>query len=100
MGFLVGSALLAILMSFGAAKLSVNRWPDLSAKRHVLVAASAFPLLALLAFALMVFITLAGPQPQEPGGTTGMVVFAMVFFLVYALVVGLPSAWIAVRMLR
>ena len=33
-----------------------------------------------------------------------MVVFAMVFFLVYALgvalVIGLPSAWIAVRMLR
>ena len=91
-------------MSFGAAKFSLGRWPDLSAGRQVLVAASAFPLLALIAFAVMLVITLAGPQPQEPGGTTGMVVFAMVFFLVYALgvalVIGLPSAWIAVRMLR
>jgi hypothetical protein len=103
-GFLVGSALLAVLVSFGAAKLSLGRWPEWSAGRHVLVAASAFPLLALIAFAVMVIVTLAGPQPQEPGGTTGMVVFAMTFFLVYALgvalLVGVPSAWIAVRMLR
>ncbi|EQB10929.1 hypothetical protein [Sphingobium lactosutens] len=104
MGFLVGSALLAILMSFGAAKFTLGRWPEWSASRHMLVAASAFPLLALVAFAVMVVVTLAGPQPQEPGGTTGMVVFAMVFFLVYALgvalIVGLPSAWVAVRVLR
>ncbi|MFZ2995286.1 hypothetical protein [Sphingobium sp.] len=104
MEYLIGSALLAVLLTVGVCRYGARRWPGMSGRRHVLVSASAFPMLAVLAFVVAVVVTLAQASPQEPGGSVGMVIFAMVFFLFYALcigvLVGIPTAIIMRRVLR
>jgi hypothetical protein len=104
MEFLIGSAVLAIVLTIGTARYSGRRWPGMSGRRHVLLSASAFPLLAILIFAFIVGVTLMQAPPDAHGGTVGMTIFAMVFFLFYALcvgaVVGIPTAIIARRTMR
>lgn len=104
MEFLIGSALLAIILTAGVAQYSGRRWPGMTGRRHVIVSASAFPLLAIIIFIAVVAMTLAQTPPNEPGGTVGMTIFAMVFFLFYALcvgvLVGIPTALIACRTMR
>lgn len=104
-GFLIGSALVALFVTLAAARLVVSRWPELGFGSQVFRAALAFPVLAAAAFAIAVAVTLAQPRPaSRPDLDPGMPVFALVFFLLYALVVGgvvgLPTAWVAVRSFR
>ena len=104
MEYLIGSALLATILTIGVGRYSARRWPGMSGRRHVLVSASAFPMLAVLIFVGAVVVTLAQASPQESGGSVGMVIFAMVFFLFYALcvgvLVGVPTAIIIRRAMR
>jgi branched-subunit amino acid permease len=104
MWFVLGSVVLAGLVTVLTAKRVVRRSPGASPGRQVMLASLGFPALAVVVFAAAVAVTLLGPQADEPGGSTGMVVFAMVFFLVYALVigaaVGIPTAIVAVRSFR
>ncbi|RYY46715.1 MAG: hypothetical protein EOP59_02370 [Sphingomonadales bacterium] len=104
-GFLLATALLAILVTAWAARRAVARRPQASKSAQVFRALLPFPGLALVLFALATAWTLYG-EPARPGetGGAGMVVFALVFFLLYALVigaiVGLPTAILAIRGVR
>ena len=105
MEFLLGSALLAAVVTAGTAWMLVRRRPFGSARSQRAIAALSFPALSVLIFMAATGVTLFnGRNVHEPGGTTGMVVFALVFFLVYALVVGavvgVPVAILMVRWLR
>jgi hypothetical protein len=104
MGFLIGTVVAALLVTLAAAKLIAVRRPGMSYGMHVILAAMSFPVLAILLFVIATVFTLAQPTLPEPGGAAGMVVFAFVFFLFYAVaiggVIGLPTAFIAVRSLR
>lgn len=63
--------------------------------RQLLLALCALPVITLLLFAAIVGLTLTTSGDGQ-GDTVGMAIFAMTFFLVYALfvgfVVGLPVA--------
>lgn len=102
--FVIGTIVVAALVTVLAAWWLVRRSPGTTAARQVMLASLSFPAVAVLLFAIATAHTLLGSQVQEPGGTVGMVVFALVFFLVYALVigvvVGIPTALVAVRALR
>ena len=102
--FLAGSALTALLVTVGAAKLLVQRWPATGAFKQVVLAALSFPALTVLLAALATIVVLAQPRLPEPGGTTGMAVFAMLFiaFIACAIgaIVGVPTAIVAVRAFR
>ncbi|PSJ38520.1 hypothetical protein [Allosphingosinicella deserti] len=103
--FFIGSAIAAFLVTTLAARTIVLRWPGVSLSTQVIWSALSFPILALALFALATVWTLVqSRQLTEPGGSTGMVVFAMVFFLLYAAVigavVGIPTAIAMVRMFR
>ncbi|MES2987835.1 MAG: hypothetical protein V4808_08005 [Pseudomonadota bacterium] len=98
-------ALFAIVVTVFAAKRGVRRRPHASSGAQVMRALFAFPGLALLLFALAVVWTLYGANdPSGDRNAAGMVVFAMVFFLLYALVIGgiasVPAAILAVRSAR
>ena len=103
--FFIGSAIAAFLVTTLAARTIVLRWPGASLSSQVIGSALSFPVLALALFAVATVWTLIqGRQLTEPGGSTGMVVFALVFFLLYAVVVGaivgIPTAIAMVRMFR
>lgn len=105
MGFLIGSALAALLVTLASAWFVVSRWPGLAFGSQVFRAVLGFPVLAILAFVIATSVTLAQPRPPgRPDLDPGMPILALVFFLIYALVVagivGLPTAWIAVRSFR
>lgn len=104
-GFALAVALFAIFVTVFAAKRAVKRRPEASSGAQIFRALLAFPAVATGLFALAVLWTFyVAPAPPEPGGSTGMVVFAMVFFLFYALVIGavvsVPAAILAVRSAR
>ena len=88
----------------GTAWLATSRWPHRSQRWQVAVAALSFPLLSVLLFAAAVIVTLIEAADVAERGTVGMVIFSMVFFLVYAvaagLLVGVPTAMLAVSALR
>ena len=88
----------------GTAWLLTARWPEKSRRWQVTLSALSFPLLSLLLFIGGVIATLIDAPRVPERGTAGMVIFSMVFFLFYAwaagLVIGLPTAMIAVRALR
>ena len=103
--FFIGSAIAAFLVTTLAARTIVLRWPTGSARSQILWSALSFPMLALALFAVATIWTLIqGRQLTEPGGSTGMVVFALVFFLLYAAAigasVGIPTAIAMVRVFR
>lgn len=105
MAYLLGSAVATVLLTVLVAWRLGTGWPAGSRTAHVLLSAASFPALATLLFAIATFYTLViAERPSEPGGTTGMVVFSMVFFLFYAVaigvVIGLPTALLAVRAFR
>ncbi len=76
----------------GASYLSNSIW-----------AAMSVPAIAFVLFVVMTVITLLSGRGEHPSNV-GMPIFAGVFFLVYAfmgaLIVGLPTAMVAVRILR
>jgi len=104
MEFVIATALGVLLVTVLTAWWLVRRSPGASSSRQVMLASLSFPALAIVGFVLATAVTLLGAQPQEPGGGAGMVVFALVFFLFYALVigvaVGIPTAIIAIRAFR
>lgn len=104
-GFALGVAIAAILVTVFAAKRIVRKRPAASSGAQVARAMLAFPAVATGLFVLATIWTIyVAPDPGGHDGVTGMVVFAMVFFLFYALVIGaivsLPAAILAVRSAR
>jgi hypothetical protein len=105
MFFLIGSAVAAMLVTLAAARYVVGHWPGASMGSQVFKAAASFPLLAILLFAIATAVTLFGAsRANRPDLDPGMPIFALVFFLIYTLfigvVVGVPTALVAVRMFR
>lgn len=104
MGFLLGSALAALLVTALAARMLVSYAPQASAGTQILWATLSFPLQSVALFAIATVVALVGAADAPPNQGAGMAVFALVFFLVYAVVVGvvigLPTAWVAVRSFR
>lgn len=104
MAFAIGWLITAVLVTTGAAWWLVQRQPAASTGRQVLLATLSSPALAVVLFIVAVLVTLAQPSRPEPASGPGMAIFAMVFFLFYAavsgLVVGLPTAFVAVRAFR
>ena len=105
MGYLIGSAVAALLVTILAARFVVSRWPAMPFGGQVWRAAMSFPLLAMLLFAIAVVVMLLQPAPPgRPDLSPAAPIFAFTFFLIYALavgvVVGLPTALVAVRAFR
>lgn len=102
--FLLGSAAAAVAVTALAAWLLVMHRPALSAGGQIVRAAMSFPLVAALFFIVAVAVALTGAADAPPNQGAGMAVFAMVFFLVYAVavgaVVGIPTAILTVKALR
>ena len=104
--FIAGSVLVAFLVTLGSARWLTAHAPGRSAFSQVMLATLSFPAAALLLFAIMVCVILAGVSrgPDIPSQSAGMPILALVFFLTYAwmigAVVGLPTAVVAVRMFR
>ena len=103
--FFAVTAAIAVFVTLWAARRTVRVRPDASFGRHVACALLAFPAVAVMLFALATAVALVdGARVHEPGPGAGMAIFALVFFLVYALaigaVVGLPTALLAVRASR
>lgn len=88
-------AFIAALVTWAAARRIVARRRTMGRGRRLLLTLSAFPVVALTVFAVIVGLAFATTGDKQ-GDTVGMAIFAMIFFLVYALcvgfVVGLPVA--------
>lgn len=101
---ILGMAAGAVVVTLIAAKWITARRPAMSYGLQVVLATMSAPVLAILLFVVATVYTLSLPAPSEPGGTVGMVIFAFVFFLIYAMAigaaVGLATALVAVRMFR
>lgn len=102
-GFLIGSALAAAAVTALAAWLLVTYRPGSTARVQTIGAAVSFPALSLVLFVVATALTLGswnGRQESHPG----MPIFAMTFFLFYALFVGtaigIPTAIVSVRAFR
>jgi hypothetical protein len=104
MEFLLGTAVAAALVTVLAARLLVARRPDRPAGSQIMGAALSFPALAIILFAVATTVALVGASDAPANQGAGMAVFAMVFFLFYAVVVGavvgIPTAIVAVRLFR
>ncbi|WP_425069061.1 hypothetical protein [Reyranella sp.] len=102
--YIAGSILTIVGLTAGASWLATSRWPERSQRWQVTLAALCVPLLSVLLFGLAVVVTLVGAADMPERGTVGMVIFSMAFFLFYAIVaglaVGIPTAMVAVRMMR
>lgn len=102
--YILGSIAAIIAITAGAAWLAMLRWPARTQRWQITLAALSFPLLSVLLFALAVIVTLIDAPSVPERGTVGMVIFSLVFFLFYAvvagLVIGIPTAIIAVKALR
>jgi hypothetical protein len=103
MPFLIGSALAAAAVTALAAWLLVTYRSASSATAQTIGAALSFPALAILLFVVATLVALAGADGR-PGNDPGMPIFAMAFFLFYALfigaAIGIPTAIVAVRAFR
>lgn len=104
MTFLLGSIVAAALVTTLAAWLLVTRRPDRPARSQMVAAAASFPALAIGLFVVATAVALIGASDAPANQGAGMAVFAMVFFLFYALVIGavigIPTAIIAVGRFR
>ena len=102
--YILGTVVVIVAATGGTAWLLTARWPGKSRRWQVTLSALSFPLLSLMLFVGGVIATLIDAPRVPERGTAGMVIFSMVFFLFYAwaagLVIGLPTAMIAVRALR
>ena len=104
--FIAASVIVAILVTLGSARWLTTHAPAKSAFSQVMLATLSFPAATFLLFVIAVCAILVGISrgPDVPGQSAGMPIFALVFFLFYAwvvgAVVGLPTAIVAVRMFR
>lgn len=102
--YIVGSVVAIVAITFAAAWFATSRWPNRTQRWQVTFSALSVPLLSVVLFVVAVLVTLADASSVPERGTVGMVIFSMVFFLFYAivagLVIGIPTAMIAVRTLR
>ena len=102
--WLIASIIVIGAVTAVAAKLIVVRGIASSRVRQVLLAAAAFPIVTAIIAALLIAVQFAQKAPDAHGGSFGMVIFAIVMFWFYGLmgsiVVGLPTAVIAVRAFR
>lgn len=102
--YIVGSVVAIVAITFAAAWFATSRWPHRTQRWQVAFSAFSVPLLSVVLFAVAVLVTLVDASSVPERGTVGMVIFSMVFFLCYAvvagLVVGIPTAMIAIRALR
>lgn len=102
--YVVGSVVAIVTITFAAAWLVTARWPHRTVRWQVMLSAFSVPILSTALFVAAVLVTLADVPNVPERGTVGMVIFSMVFFLFYAvvagLVIGIPTAMAAVRMLR
>ncbi len=102
--YILGSIAVIMAVTGGTAWLLTARWPARTQRWQVTLSALSFPLLSLLLFVLAVIATLIDAPNVPERGTAGMVIFSLVFFLFYAsaagLVIGIPTAMLAVRALR
>ncbi len=102
--YLLGSIVAIVAVTFAAAWLVTSRWPHRTRGWQVTLSALSVPFLSVVLFAVAVLATLVDARDVPERGTMGMVIFSMVFFLVYAiaagLAVGVPTAIVAVRVLR
>lgn len=103
MEFVLISALLAVGVTLLAAWLIVRVRPNIGRGAHLFCSAMSFPILSAILFALGLLIALLS-STGDPGGSAGMPILALTFFLFYALVIGtvigLPTAFVAVMALR
>ena len=102
---LIGWPLAVLVITAIAARVAVTRLPDASYSKQVFWAALGFPAVAVALFVIAVVVTLVSASgSSDPGAGPGMPIFAFTFFLVYALmgaaVIGLPTAFVAVRIFR
>ncbi len=102
--YIVGSVVAIVAITFAAAWFATSRWPHRTRRWQVTFSALSVPVLSAVLFTAAVMATLANAPAVPERGTVGMVIFSMVFFLFYAivagLVIGIPTAMIAVRTLR
>ena len=102
--YIVGSVVAIVAITFAAAWFATSRWPHRTQWWQVAFSAFSVPLLSVVLFTVAVLVTLVDASSVPERGTVGMVIFSMVFFLLYAvvagLVVGIPTAMIAIRALR
>jgi small-conductance mechanosensitive channel len=102
--YVLGSIAGIVAVTFAAAWLVTSRWPHRTRGWQVTWSALSVPLLSVILFLVTVLATLADAQDVPERGTVGMVIFSMVFFLFYAvaagLAIGVPTAMVAVRVLR
>ena len=102
--YILGSIAVIMAVTSGTAWLLTSRWPGRTQRWQVTLAALSFPLLSVLLFALAVIVALIDARGVPERGTVGMVIFSLVFFLFYAVVaglmIGIPTAIVAVKALR
>lgn len=102
--YVLGSVVAIVAITFAAAWFGTSRWPHKTQRWQVTFSAFSAPLLSVVLFTVAVLMTLVDASNVPERGTVGMVIFSMVFFLFYAvaagLVIGIPTAMIAVRALR
>lgn len=101
MGWLVATILAIGTVTTLAARLLVSRNPTGSTAAHVMLAAASVPLASGVVAAVVIALQFAQKTPDTHNGSFGMSIFALVMFWFYGLmasvVVGLPTAIVAVR---
>ncbi|MGF7147420.1 hypothetical protein FHS96_001029 [Sphingomonas zeicaulis] len=103
MEFILISALLAVGVTILAAWLIIKVRPNIGRGTHLLCSVVSFPILSAVLFVLGLAIALLS-STGEASGSAGMPILALTFFLFYALVIGVvlgvPTAFVAVTALR
>jgi hypothetical protein len=103
MNAIVGTIVGVVVVTTIAAWLIERRWPAGSYLSNSIWAAASVPVIAAILFAVMTAVTLVNGRGDHPANV-GMPIFAGVFFLVYAcmagLIIGLPTAMIALKVMR
>ena len=102
--YVAGTILVVMAVTGTTAWLLTARWPEKTRRWQVTLSALSFPLLSVALFVVAVLATLADAPKVPERGTVGMVIFSLVFFLFYGLaaglVIGFPTALLAVKTLR
>lgn len=100
---LIASIAGVVAVTIIAAWLLERGRPGASYLSNSIWAAMSVPVIAVILFVVLTVITLVSGRGDHPANV-GMPIFAGVFFIVYAfmggLIIGLPTAMFAVKLLR